>query len=106
MLDLRIIKPARFSIQGEQRKEKKMNTVKLYGEGLIKSFINSSIPYGFVWDEKIQGDYISVVSYGDWEIGGQNPLEIKIPGLKSWKEKGVYINPHKIYEEIVDFFIE
>lgn len=83
-----------------------MNTIKLFGEGLIKAFINNSIPYGFVWDGNLQGDYIRVVSYGDWEIGGQNPLWIKIPGLSSWKEKGVYINPHKIYEEVIGFFID
>lgn len=83
-----------------------MNTIKLHGEGLIKSFIRNSIPYGFVWDEKLRGDYITVVSYGDYEVGGQNPLWIKIPGLSSWKEKGVCINPHKIYEEVIDFFID
>lgn len=83
-----------------------MNTIKLYGEGLIKSFINEGIPYGFVWNEKIQGDYIRVVSYGDNEVGGQNPLQIKIPGLSSWKEKGVNINPQKIYEEVIDFFVD
>lgn len=83
-----------------------MNTIKLFGEGLIKSFISNSIPYGFVWDEKIEGDYISVVSYGDYEVGGRHPLLIKIPGLSSWKEKGVYINPQKIYEEVIDFFID
>lgn len=83
-----------------------MKNKKIIGEGLIKSFIKEGIPYGFVWDEKIEGDYIKVVSFGDYEVGGQNPLQIEIPGLKSWKEKGVYINPQKIYEEIVDFFID
>lgn len=80
--------------------------LKLKNEGLLKSFINSIIPYGFVWDEKIEGDYIKVVSFGDCEVGGQNPLWIKIPGLSSWKEKGVNIDPQKIYEEIVDFFVD
>lgn len=79
---------------------------KLFGEGLIKSFINNSIPYGFVWDENLQGDYIRVVSYGDYEIGGQHPLWIEIPGLSSWEKNGVNINPQKIYEEVIDFFID
>lgn len=83
-----------------------MNTIKIFGEGLIKSFIKEGIPYGFVWDENLQGDYIKIVSYGDYEIGGQNPLWIKIPGLSSWKKKGVYINPQKIYEEVIDFFVD
>ena len=83
-----------------------MKNIKIFGEGLIKSFITFSIPYGFVWNKNLQGDYIRVVSYGDYEIGGQNPLWIKIPGLSSWKEKGVNIDPQKIYEEVIDFFID
>ena len=83
-----------------------MKNGKIFGKNLIRAFIYEGIPYGFVWDEKIEGDYIKVVSFGDYEVGGQNPLQIEIPGLSSWKEKGVCINPHKIYEEVIDFFVD
>ena len=59
--------------EAKKGRKEDMNTMKIFGEGLIKSFISNSIPYGFVWDENLQGDYISVVSYGDYEVGDKTP---------------------------------
>lgn len=79
---------------------------RIFGESLIKNYIKESIPYEFVWDEEIQGDWIRLVSYGDSQNGGQHPLWIEIPGLKSWEKKGVFIDSQKIYEEAIDYLID